>query len=100
VALFDLSATPEAESQGRFATQLAARAPAGAATIVLVDEAAFRQRFGGDSARLAQRRDAWRAFGEALGSLTVCIDLDSPDHAGASRALQLAMRSPVAKAPP
>ena len=100
IALFALSATPEAESQGRFATQLAARAPAGAATIVLVDEAAFKERFGGDSARLAQRRDAWRAFGEALGSLTVCVDLDSPDHAGAWRALQLAMHSPVARATP
>lgn len=100
IALFDLSATPEAESQGRFAQQLAARAPAGAVTILLVDEAAFRQRFGADSARLAQRREAWRAFGEALGTVVACVDLDAPDVADAIRALPLAMRSPVARATP
>ncbi len=100
VALFDLSATPEAESQGRFVQQLAARAPAGAATIVLVDEAAFKQRFSGDPMRLTQRRDAWRVFAEALGTVAVCVDLDAPDATGAVRALQSALRSPVARAAP
>ena len=100
IALFDLSATPEAESQGRFAQQLAARAPTGAATILLVDESAFRQRFGGDSARLAQRREAWRVFAEALGTAAVCVDLDAPDLAGAARQVQLAVRSPVGRASP
>ena len=100
IALFDLSATPEAESQGRFAQQLAARAPTGAATILLVDESAFRQRFGGDSARLAQRREAWRVFAEALGTAAVCVELDAPDLAGAARQVQLAVRSPVGRASP
>ena len=103
VALFDLSATPEAESQGRFVQQLAARAPAGAATIVLVDEVAFKQRFSGDPMRLTQRRDAWRVFAEALGTVAVCVDLDAPDApnaTGAVRALQSALRSPVARAAP
>lgn len=100
IALFDLSATPEAESQGRFAQQLAARAPAGAATILLVDEAGFKQRFGADSARLAQRREAWRVFAQALGTQPVCVDLDAPDIAGASRAIQSAMRGPVAGSAP
>jgi len=98
VALYDLSATPEAENQGRFAQQLAARAPVGATTIVVIDEAAFKQRFGTDSARLTQRRDAWRAFGEALGTVAVCVDLDAPEVAGAVRAVQSATRSPVARA--
>jgi hypothetical protein len=98
IALFDLSATPEVENQGRFTQQLAARAPPGAATVLLVDEAAFRQRFGADSARLAQRREVWRAFAEALGTLAVCVDLDAPDIADFGRTLQSAMRSPVAKA--
>ena len=97
IALFDLSATPEAENQGRFARQLAARAPAGAATVLLVDEAGFKQRFGADSARLAQRREAWRVFAEALGTVPVCIDLGTPDLALAARALQQAMRAPVTK---
>ena len=95
VALFDLSATPEPENQGRFARQLAARSPAGAATILLIDEAAFRQRFQGAPERLAQRRDAWRVFAEALGTLPVFADLDAPDRVALPRAVQLAMRSPV-----
>ena len=95
IALFDLSATPEVENQGRFARQLAVRAPAGAATVLLVDEAGFKQRFGTDSARLAQRRETWRVFAEALGTVAVCIDLGTPDLALAARALQQAMRAPV-----
>ena len=97
VALFDLSATPEAENQGRFARQLAAHSPAGAATILLIDEAAFRQRFQGAPERLAQRRDAWRVFAEALGTLPVFADLDAPDRVALPRAVQLAMRSPVSR---
>ena len=100
VALFDLAATPEAENQGRFAQQLAARAQAGSATIVLIDEAAFRQRFGAQSERLTQRRDAWRVFAETIGTLPVFADLDAPDLEAAPRALQLAMRSPVARTTP
>jgi hypothetical protein len=96
VALFDLTATPQAENQGRFAQQLAAVAT----TIVLIDEAAFTRRFGADSARLAQRRDAWRVFAESLGTLPVFADLDAPDLAAASRAVQLATRSPVGRATP
>ena len=97
VALFDLSATPEPENQGRFARQLAARSPAGAATILLIDEAAFRQRFQGAPERLAQRRDAWRVFAEALGTLPVFADLNAPDRVALPRAVQLAMRSPVSR---
>ena len=94
--LFDLSATPEVQVHGRYLRAFAASAPAGAATIVFVDEAAFRRRFGADSARLAQRREAWRVFTEALGTLPVFIDLDAPDAAAVQRGVQLALRSPVA----
>ena len=100
IALFDLTATPEDESQGRFARQLARGAPQGAATILLVDEAGFRERFGADSVRLAQRRDAWCAFGERLGTLPMFVDLAAPDIGAAPHALQLAMRSPVVKGDP
>ena len=96
VALFDLTATPQAENHGRFAQQLAAEAT----TIVLIDEAAFRRRFGTESARIAQRRDAWRVFAESIGTLPVFVDLDAPDLAVVPRAVQLAMRSPVAGATP
>ena len=98
VALFDLSATPEAETHGRFVRQLAARAPAGAATVVLVDETAFRARFAGDAMRLAQRREAWRAFAQALGTVPVCVHLAASEPAVAAEALQGALRGPVAKA--
>ena len=97
VALFDLSATPEAESQGRFARRLAGHAPDGAATILLVDEAAFKQRFGADAARLVQRRDAWCALAETLGTQAVCVDLGALD-AAAVRALQRALRRPIPRA--
>jgi hypothetical protein len=97
IALFDLTATPEAESQGRFARRLALCAPVGAATIVVVDEAGFKQRFGAGSERLAQRRDAWGRFVETLGSLAVFVDVDAADVEDGARAVQLALRSPVAR---
>ena len=95
VALFDLAATPEAENQGRFVRLLCARAPAGAATIVLVDDSGFVRRFGSDTTRLAQRREAWRRFAETLGSVPVFAALDAPDLAATRRALQAAMSAPV-----
>ena len=95
VALFDLAATPEAENQGRFVRLLAARAPAGAATIVLVDDTGFVRRFGSDTTRLAQRREAWRHFAETLTSVPVFAALDAPDLAATRRALQAAMSAPV-----
>jgi hypothetical protein len=99
VALFDLSATPEADNQGRFARQLAAHASAATATIMVVDEASFGQRFGAESARIAQRREAWRLFAERLGTLPVFVRLDAPDLNASARPLQNAMRSPVRGGP-
>ena len=77
VALFDLSATPEAENHGRLVERLRRVLPSGAALAVLVDEAAFRRRFAGLAERLAQRRQAWRDFGAALGAVPVFVDLDA-----------------------
>jgi len=94
VALFDLSATPEQENQGRFARWLATHAP----TILLIDEAAFVQRFKADPARLAQRRDAWRVLAVALGTTPVFVNSDALDDATA-RGVTLAMRSPVSATP-
>ena len=104
VALFELSATPEPDSQGRFVQQLAARAPAGVATVLLIDEAAFKQRFRADGQRLAQRRDVWCGFAEGLGSVPVFVELAGIDPAAgpqpshAEQALQIALRSPVGRA--
>ena len=91
VALFELAAAPEAENQGRFVRQLAARAPAAASTGLMIDETAFRQRLGGDSKRLAQRREVGRARAETLGTLPVLADLAAPNLAAAPQALQRAL---------
>lgn len=90
IALFDLAATPEAESQGRYAQTLARSAP----TILMIDEASFVRRFKGDANRLAQRRDAWRVLAVALGTTPVFINSDVPDESSA-RGVVLAMRGPV-----
>lgn len=95
LALFDLSATPEAEHQGRFAAALAAAAPPGASTLVVVDATAFARRFGRDHARLAERRVAWSTLIDALGGTSVFIDADGEHAAGVER-LQAALRRPLA----
>ncbi len=80
VALFPLAATPERETHGAFLQVLAARLPAGARLIVLVDEAGFRERFGAtDGARrLEQRREAWRGLMRDLGHAPRFADLSPP----------------------
>ena len=77
LVLFDLNATPEAETHGRFMQRVAAALPAGAAIAVLIDEAAFRQRFGALADRITQRKNAWRACCESLGMAAVFVDLDA-----------------------
>jgi hypothetical protein len=88
LVLFDLNATPEAETHGRFIQRVAAALPAGAAIAVLIDEATFRQRFGALSERITQRQNAWRACCESLGLTTVFVDLD----AGAVPAFEALLR--------
>jgi hypothetical protein len=94
VALFDLTATPEAEHQGRFvealAQQTARLADEGrhCALLVLVDEAGFVRRFGALSERLTQRREAWRQWAARLGTAPVFTNLTAPDLAAAELALQ------------
>ncbi|MGE0802775.1 MAG: DUF2868 domain-containing protein, partial [Lautropia sp.] len=60
VALFSLSATPEVENHAAFIATLARTLPADALLVAMVDESAFRARFGAESARLETRRAAWR----------------------------------------
>jgi hypothetical protein len=74
VALFALTATPERETHGAFLQALSARRPAGARLIVVLDETAFRQRFG-DTERLAQRRGAWQTFLAELDLTPLSVDL-------------------------
>jgi hypothetical protein len=86
IALFDLSATPEAESQGRFVQAL------GGAPVLLVDETAFRARFGAGGARHSERRAAWKQFAQGLQRPIVFADLQQPDLAAAQSEIEAALR--------
>jgi hypothetical protein len=100
VALFSLTATPEAENHGAFvagiARQLASRAPLAA----IVDEAGFRERFPGQAQRLEERRTLWRRMLGEQGIEPVFADLAQPDLAAACTAftsiLDRAARAEVA----
>jgi len=98
IALFDLSATPESENQGRFLRRLAAALPAGAALAVLLDETQFARRFAGLGDRLAQRREAWRLWGEAHGCVPLALPLEAPAAADAPARLQAAFAAPASAA--
>ncbi len=100
IALFDLGATPEIENQGRFLRALRAAAPSGVPVVAVVDGAAFAKRFAGVGARVAERRDAWRAWGEALGTAPVVVDLDDGSGDSAARDLESALSSTAPSATP
>ena len=91
VALFDLSATPEAENQGRLASHMASAV----STVVMIDETAFSARFANAPDRLKQRRAAWLAWGSALGTVPVFVNLEHPDLKTAERDVLAAMAKPV-----
>jgi hypothetical protein len=90
VALFDLGATPEADSQGRFVQALRQAAP-GVPHLMVVDEAAFARRFGALADRMAERRAAWQRLADDLGCTVLCVDLDRPDPARAAALLEGAL---------
>jgi hypothetical protein len=96
IALFDLGATPEAEHQTRFLRSLAAASPPGALLGAIVDASAFARRFAGLDGRIAERREAWRAWGETSGTHALVVDLEAPDAAGAEPYLQAALGRPAA----
>lgn len=94
LALFDLGATPEAEHQSRFLRTLSSALPAGAVLGVLVDAGPFTRRFAGLDARLAERRETWRVWGEGAGVQPAVVDLESADVAAAESMLHLAFARP------
>ncbi len=97
IALFDLTATPEAENHGRFIERLAASAPPAATTIVLIDEAGFVRRFGAASDRVAQRREAWRRLAARMSAEPAFADLEASLVAAGARAIRAALAAPVHK---
>lgn len=87
LALFDLTATPEVEAQGRFIQALRQRAGKGGTVLVVVDEAAFNSRFADQRERGDQRRAAWQAWCAKLAMpAPVFLSLHALDSAAALQA--------------
>ena len=95
IALFDLGATPEAEHQTRFLRTVAAALPKGAVLGAIVDASAFARRFAGLDSRVAERREAWRVWGEGAGTAVLTVDLEAADAASAEPFLQAALARPA-----
>ncbi len=92
LALFDLSATPEVEAQGRFVQALQARAGRSGTVVMVVDEAAFNSRFGGDGERVQQRRAAWEGLAQRSNlAPPVFVNLSKLNVDDAARALEAAV---------
>ncbi len=101
IALFDASATPEVEAQGRFVESLRTRLARGTALVMVVDEAAFAARFGAEGDRVEQRRVAWRDLADKLGMpAPVFVNLDATLAVEQSRALDAALSQVNARALP
>lgn len=84
VAVFDLGATPEPETQGRLLQLLAA---GGTPLVAVIDESAFAERFATLPERIAERRAAWEDFARSHGAGFVATALVAPQLEAARRAL-------------
>jgi hypothetical protein len=60
--------------------------------VLLVDETAFRARFGAGGARHTERRAAWKQFAQGLQRPIVFADLQQPDLAAAQSQIEAALR--------
>jgi hypothetical protein len=94
IALFELGATPEPESQGRLLQALAA--PGQPAPLLLVDESAFVQRFGVTSPRRAERRLAWQTLAAASGGAVAFVELQAADLSASEDAVTQALQATAA----
>ena len=92
VALFNLSATPEAENHGAFLDSLVQQ---GTMRLeVWVDASAYQQRlFGSSPERLEQRSALWRSLGAARNLPVQIVHLVQPETPTATQAAQ--QQSPV-----
>ena len=87
VALFNLAATPEAETHGAFLAALHEQMPPGEPLLALLDEAAWQARNGGDAVRLDARRALWRNLCDDYHCTPIFVDLAAPDFPAAEQAL-------------
>ena len=85
VALFDMTATPEAENHGAFISALAtAQIP----VIIVVNESGFTRRFRDYPQRLTERREAWVTFGQSVHKKPLFFDLAAPQMSTCVTALR------------
>jgi hypothetical protein len=89
VALFDMTATPEAEYHGAFLSALTAAAQV--PVIIVVNESGFASRFKEYPQRLAERREAWTTFARSIHKKPLFFDLSSPQMATSVSALKSAI---------
>ena len=90
VALFNIAATPERESQAAFIAALAAHVAPPTVLVAMVDEGEFRRRFAQQPERVEQRRTAWREAFAAQRIEPLFVDLVDPDLGAAETALAAA----------
>ncbi len=96
IGVFSLTATPEPEAHGTFLTALAARRDPAWPLLAILDESAFRSRWGSDAPRLAERRVLWRDFLAEQRVTPVATDLADPDLAAVEAMIDAALRAPPA----
>ena len=96
VALFNLSATPEAENHGAFLDSLVQQGTT--RQEVWVDASAYQQRLLGSPERLEQRSALWRSLGAARNLPVHIVHLVQPETPTATQAAQ--QQSPVVLVPP
>ena len=85
VVVFNLSATPESETQVAFVSALTERL--GAAPVVVVDTTDFSARFRDQPGRIAEREAAWRQALEPIAVVPLFVRLADPDLRAAAPAL-------------
>jgi hypothetical protein len=91
VALFNLAATPEREAHGAFIAAMGARADGAHPLLAVIDESAFRARWGSDERRLEDRRALWRDLLAFSRVVPAFVDLAAPDVPAAEAAIDAAL---------
>ncbi len=79
VALFDMTATPEAEYHGAFLAAIAAATQV--PVFIVVNESGFATRFKEYPQRLIERRQAWTTFARSVEKSVLFFNLASPQIA-------------------
>ncbi len=86
VAVFDMTATPEAEYHGAFLRALTAAAQV--PVLIVVNESGFASRFKAYPQRLAERRETWTVFTRSMHKSVLFFDLATPQLADCIRELK------------